>query len=115
MVTAASVASTIAPPRASSPRGVGLIACPRHTNRTAGRSSVSQMEWHARDDGVWLEQERPLDEQRTLVVEQMVPPPRRYELRKHNGDVVVGVVGADPFNVAQQRLHDRAVRGLEHH
>lgn len=40
---------------------------------------MSQVEGHACDDDVGLEQECSLDEESALVVEQMVPPFRRHE------------------------------------
>ena len=54
-----------------------------------------QVERHARDDGVRLEEQRALDEQRALVVEQVVPPARRHELRQHDRDVVVRRCASD--------------------
>jgi hypothetical protein len=39
------------------------------------------MERHAGDDDVGAEEQGALDEQRALVVEEVVPPPRGDELR----------------------------------
>ena len=40
-----------------------------------------QVKGHAGHDRVGLEEQRALDEQRALVVEEVVPPPRGDELR----------------------------------
>src|SRR6059036_2054439 len=49
----------------------------------------SEMKRHARHDRVRAEEQRALDEQRALVVQQMLPPARRHELRQDDGDIVV--------------------------
>src|SRR5262245_37498620 len=52
--------------------------------------SLVQVVRHARDDDLLAEEERPLDQERALIVQEMVPPARGYELRQENGHEVVG-------------------------
>jgi hypothetical protein len=54
------------------------------------------------------EQERPFDQKRALVVKEVVPPSRRYELGKQHRDEVVGTLVVRELDIFQQGLHDRA-------
>ena len=45
------------------------------------QSSVTEVEWNARDHRVRLEEQRTFDQQRALVVKQMVPPAGRDKFR----------------------------------
>ena len=68
------------------------------------------MERYARDDDVGLEEQGPLDQQRTVVVEEMMPPFRRYKFRQDHREKVVGTLGVNLLQVLQERLHERAIR-----
>src|SRR2546430_2509256 len=81
--------------------------------RTLAFMSVSEVERHAGDHRVRLEQQGSLDEKRRLIMEQMVPPPGRNEFREYDGDVVVGAFRAHLADVLEQRLHQRAIGRLE--
>ena len=54
------------------------------------------MKRNARDHDVGLKEQRALDQQRPLVVEQMVPPFCGHELRQHDREVVVWTVRRRP-------------------
>src|SRR5260370_7859320 len=67
------------------------------------------MKRDARDDNAWPEQERRLDEERRLIVQQVLPPAPGDEFRQDHRDVVVRVGQLELFNVIHQRLHQRAI------
>src|SRR2546428_11830411 len=67
--------------------------------------SVSEVERDTRDDGVGFEEERTFDQQRPLIMEQMVPPARGNEFRQDNRDVAVRTLGRDLLDILEQRLH----------
>ena len=71
---------------------------------------LREVERHAGDDGVRPEEQRALDQQRRLVVQQVLPPARGHELRQDDGHVVVGPLGLDLLDVFEQRLHHRSER-----
>jgi len=50
----------------------------------AARPSAPQQVGHVGDDGVLAEEQRALDEQRGLVVQGVLPPVPRQELREHD-------------------------------
>src|SRR5438093_4516680 len=78
------------------------------------RPSASQMKGDAGDDRIRLEQEGAFDEQRTLIVKQVVPPPCGHEFRQNNRDVIVWMLRVNALDVFEQRLHQRAERRIEH-
>ena len=81
---------------------------------SAARGSGLEVERHARDDRVRLEEQRALDQQRALIVKQMVPPARRHELRQHHRDVVVRTLRVDTARctrAAAPSASDTATRG----
>src|SRR6059036_523588 len=69
-VTAATAANAAARPRASD----------QPARRVS--TSMAKVERDTGHDGVRLEQQRTLDEERPLIVKQMMPPARRNELRE---------------------------------
>src|SRR6185436_12347106 len=73
-----------------------------------GLTLIPQMVRDRGDDHVAAEQEGALDEERALVVEQVVPPARRHELGEEHGDEVLGALLVRDLDVLEQRLHDRA-------
>src|SRR6266481_6722003 len=62
--------------------------------------SALQMGRHAGNNDVWLEEQCAFQHQGALVVQQMLPPPRRYELWQHNRYHLVRVQRHSPINVA---------------
>ena len=48
--------------------------------------------WDARDDHTLFEEQRAFEQERALVVEEVLPPARGNEFRQHNGDDVVRVL-----------------------
>ena len=74
----------------------------------------SELIRHARHDDVVLEEQRPFDEERMLVVEQVLPQPTRHELGQDHRDEAVGIRTLDLFNVIEQRLQQRSKRRLEY-
>src|SRR5688572_26217780 len=72
------------------------------------------MEGHAGDDDVGTEQQRALDQEGALIVQQVVPPLRRDELRQHDRDIGVAAFPLDLVDVFQQRFHQRSERRVEH-
>src|SRR3954462_5235313 len=77
----------------------------RRSPRPGSSSLLRKMERNASDDGVRPEEERALDEQRALVMQQMLPPFGRDELGKNYGHIVVGPLPLDFFDVLEERLH----------
>src|SRR5687767_10720525 len=73
-----------------------------------------QMERDTGDDDVWLEQQGALDKERSLVVEQVVPPTGWHELGKHNGDVVLWPRRVQLLDVFQKWFQQRPVRRGQH-
>src|SRR5262249_3604354 len=93
-------------------------SCPSVLSRREGASkgvleSPSKVEGDARDHGVRLEQEGAFNEERPVVVKQMMPPPRGNEFGQHDGDIVVGTFVARLLDVFEQRLHQRSKRRLQ--
>ena len=92
------------------PRVVGVVtpsrcgAC-RGANRGWERLDrgcrLAQMERHARHHDVRSEEQRALDEERMLVVEQVLPDPARHELRQDHGDVAVRVRRPDGIDIVE--------------
>ncbi len=70
-----------------------------------GMRLTLQMERHARNDNIGFEKQRPLDQQGALIVEQVMPPLCRYELRQHNSEKVIRMLCVDLLDVLQERLH----------
>jgi len=68
-------------------------------------ASAGQVERHARDDDVGAEEQGAFEEERPLIVEQMVSPLRRHELRQHHGQKGVRSRGVDLFDEFEERLH----------
>src|SRR6186997_1614440 len=73
--------------------------------------SPLQVERYARDHDARTEEQGPLDQQRALVVQQVLPPAPRYELRQDDRDVVVGMRLLQLLDVLEERLHQRPVGG----
>ena len=57
---------------------------------------AAEVERHTRDDDVRLEQERALDQQRVLIVQQVLPESARHELGQDDRDVAVRIARAGP-------------------
>src|SRR5580765_1394182 len=76
--------------------------------RCSVNGSLVQVVRHARDDDLLAEEERALDQERALVVEQVMPPARRDEFRQEDGDEVVGPLLVRDLDVLEQGLHDRS-------
>ena len=64
----------------------------------------------ARDDNALLEEQRAFEQQRALVVKEVLPPARRDEFGQDDGDDVVGVFSRKTMNVSQQRACELAIR-----
>src|SRR5437773_4628121 len=79
----------------------------RYGGKSISRTLFREMERHAGDDDVGPEEQCAFDEQRSLIVKQMLPPALRHELRQDDGDVVVGLLGG-LFDVLEQWLHQRS-------
>src|SRR5437764_5363114 len=73
-----------------------------------------QMVGHARDDDAAAEEERAFQEERTLVVQEVLPPARWHELGEHDRDDVDVPAAADAVEVAQERAYERAVGRRQH-
>jgi hypothetical protein len=76
----------------------------------ATRALSGQMERDARDDRVRAEEQGALDEERALVVQEVLPPLGRDELRQDHRHVVLGPIALDLLDVVEQRLHHGPVR-----
>jgi hypothetical protein len=63
---------------------------------------------NTRNDHVRLEKQRALDEQRVLVVQQVLPQATRHELRKDDRHVAARIFLLHVLDVLEQRLHQRA-------
>src|SRR6185503_17595268 len=48
--------------------------------------------------------------QRTLIVQQVMPPSCRHEFREHDCDYFVWIKGQSPIDIASQRTDQRAIR-----
>src|SRR5919108_5147823 len=79
----------------------------------ATRSALQQVR-HVRDDDVAAEEQRALHEQGRLVVQDVLPPAARQELRQH--DRYHPSVAAGPYllDVIEQRAQERPVRRRQH-
>src|SRR5581483_7898974 len=51
-----------------------------------------------------------LQQQSPLIVQDILPPPRRQDLRDHDGDPPFGIFLQQFLDVVQQRLENRTVR-----
>ena len=85
----------------------------RHGRNRRG-TPASEMEGHARHDDVRFEQQRTFDEERVLVVEEMVPDSLRHELRQDHGDITVRALGLHLLDVFEERLHQGSIRRVQH-
>ena len=68
---------------------------------------------HGDDDHMRLEEEGRPDEERRLVVEQVLPPVARDDLRRDDGDEEPWRLGLESFDERHERAHDAAVRRWE--
>src|SRR4028118_1456034 len=68
---------------------------------------------HAGYYPVLAEQERAFDQQRGLVVQQIMPPARRDKLRQHDCNHVVVPLAVDLVEVAHEWTDQRAVGRVE--
>jgi hypothetical protein len=75
---------------------------------------AAQMKWHAGDDHVRLEEKRPLDQQRPLIVKEVLPPLRGHELRQDDRQEIAPPFCLELFDVFEQRLQQRTVRRIHH-
>jgi hypothetical protein len=66
------------------------------------------MERHARDNDIRFEQQRGLDQQRMLVVQQVMPHAAPHEFRQDDRDVSL-VLQLHLLDVLEQRLQQRAI------
>src|SRR5258708_39452585 len=66
-----------------------------------------------RDDDAGAEKESSLQDERCLVVEQMLPPTRGNELGQHDQKGIVGILLANHVEVSEQWADQRSVRRLD--
>src|SRR5689334_22828094 len=83
---------------------------PWRRRRVFTRGILADVKRHARDDDVALEEQRTLDEQRMLVVQQVMPPALRYELGKNDRYPRIPPRTPGPFDISEQRLEQRPIR-----
>lgn len=57
------------------------------------------MKWNAGDHNVRLEQERAFDEQRVLIVQEVLPDPPRHKLRQDHRHIPVRIFALDLLDV----------------
>src|SRR5947209_17357604 len=84
-----------------------LYGVPGRRPRNDG--SALQQVWHIGDDGVPPEEERALDQEGRLVVQDVLPPVTREELREHDGDHLLVTARLDLVEIVQERPQQRAV------
>ncbi len=64
---------------------------------------------HAGHDDALFEKQRAFQEQRTLIVEQLLPPPGGNKLWQHHGHKPFTVFSPQAINVTQQRTRQFAI------
>jgi hypothetical protein len=91
--------------------------CERDVHRRVTRRSsvpeaavTAEVVGHVRDHHVLAEQQLALDEQRRLVVEDLLPPAGRDELRQHDGHHVVVAARAGAARCSPSAAQQRAGR-----
>src|SRR4029078_9181374 len=74
----------------------GAVGSPvARQNVPANPALFRQMERHAGDDRLRAEEQRALDQQRALIVQQGLPPSRRYDFGENDRHVVVGALALE--------------------
>ena len=66
-------------------------------------TSVLEVIRNAGDNHAALEEQRTFQQQRALVVKDVLPPPRRNEFGQDDCDYVVGFFFSEPVDVTEQR------------
>ena len=68
--------------------------------------SSRQMEWYVHEDDSFLKEERALEHQGALVVQNILPPAGRQNFRNDNGDPDVRLLIENFFDVFKERPQD---------
>lgn len=76
-------------------------------------SRPREVVWHVRHDHARMEQQRCLEPQGCLVMQQVFPPVRRHVLRDYNHDSFLRVAFVQGIDVAQQWPSERAIRRFD--
>ncbi len=71
---------------------------------------VFEMIRNVRDDDAFLEEERAFEQERVLIVQELLPPFGRNKLRQDDCHYIILGALFDAVYVAQQGAHERAVR-----
>src|ERR1043165_1050354 len=72
------------------------------------------MEWHIGQDDTILEQERGLQHESPLIVQDVVPPASRENLWNYNGDPGIRLFVQKIFDIIEDGTQDRTVWAGEH-
>src|SRR5215470_19263652 len=76
---------------------------------------LAQVEGHVDHYHPLAEEQRALDQQRGLVVQEVLPPASRHELGNHDRDHVRLAEREQVVDVVEERGEERAVRRGQHH
>src|SRR5258705_663269 len=85
--------------------GPAIVLIPTYPDRLLAAQVIGDIG----DDDVFAEEERALDHQRGLVVQEMLPPLRGNELRDDDGDHVMVAQGKQMVEIVEQRAQEHPV------
>src|SRR5574341_9809 len=93
----------------------GCAASARQTAKAKRKKFILslQVERHVGENHPLFEEQGRLQHERALVMQDILPPPGRQDLRDDDRHPAVGVLLEQLFDVVQQRSNHRAVGGRE--